>query len=208
MQGAAAELAPKEASYRTRRGLEGKARVGKHTGGRAYGYDKHRTAFRSRRRSFCRCTSGGPMDGAGNGLRAKWVFTSLILAGLVALFGLVYFLVLYAATLRLAVEGLTRLQQRVGSHHDIRFAMRSRLSRRSSPRASSAGSSAHPRARLRDCNNFELPITALGARAPHSPLQRTRRDPREPEDQFQSRTPYAWLQSRSRSSSQIASHCE
>ena len=30
--------------------------------------------------------------------RRSWVFTSLILAGLVALFGLVYFLVLYAAT--------------------------------------------------------------------------------------------------------------
>ena len=30
--------------------------------------------------------------------RRSWAFTSLILVGLVALFGLVYFLVLYAAT--------------------------------------------------------------------------------------------------------------
>lgn len=36
--GAAAELDRKEAAYRTRRGLEGRAAAGKSTGGRAYGY--------------------------------------------------------------------------------------------------------------------------------------------------------------------------
>jgi site-specific DNA recombinase len=38
VQGAAAELERKETAYRTRRGLEGRARAGKSTGGRCYGY--------------------------------------------------------------------------------------------------------------------------------------------------------------------------